>query len=41
LDVLGDAAAGLGDTDQDEDLNNLLALLGGTDTGSSDDEPED
>ena len=41
LDVLGDGIQVLGDADQDEDLNNLLALLGGTDIDSSDDEPED
>jgi DNA-directed RNA polymerase subunit beta' len=41
LDMLGESVSSLSDMDQDEDLNNLLALLGGTDTGSSDDEPED
>jgi hypothetical protein len=41
LDVLGEGVSGRGEMDEDEDLNNLLALLGGTDTGSSDDEPED
>jgi hypothetical protein len=41
LDVLGEGVSSLSDTDQDEDLNHLLALLGGTDTDSSDDEPED
>jgi hypothetical protein len=41
LDVLGEGVSGLGDTDQDQDLNNLLALLGGADIDLSDDEPED
>jgi DNA-directed RNA polymerase subunit beta' len=41
LDVLGEGVSSLSDTDQDEDLNNLLALLGGADIGPSDDEPED
>jgi len=31
LDVLGESVTGLGETDDDEDLNNLLALLGGAD----------
>jgi hypothetical protein len=31
----------LGDMGQEDDLNDLLALLGGTDSDSSDDEPED
>ncbi len=41
LDVLGEGVASLGDEDQDGDLNNLLAILGGADIDSSDDEPED
>jgi len=41
LDVLGEGMSGLGDADEDEELNNLFALLGGTDTDSSEAEPED
>jgi hypothetical protein len=40
LDVLGESMPGLGDLDQDEDLNNLLALLSGSDVSSDDDESD-
>jgi DNA-directed RNA polymerase subunit beta' len=41
LDVLGESVTGLVDTEQDDDLSSLLALLGGADTSSEDDEPVD
>jgi hypothetical protein len=40
LDVLGEGVSSLGDEDQDGDIDNLLALLGGADIAPSEDENE-